>query len=576
MKFLIEVNSTPIEVEEGQTLLSALREYGFKVPTLCHMSQFSPTGACRLCVVEVEGKRDLITSCSYPVEAQMKVKTNSQRVIKARKSLVELLLSNHPDDCLYCVRNGNCELQWLAEDLNVKERKYFGPKNMNFPDNSSASVFRDPAKCVLCSRCVRVCEELQLVTAIDFISRGTQTTINSAFNKGLNVSSCISCGLCITVCPTAALVDISHIEKVQAALENKNKQVAFFISPSVIASLGEFFDIKPVADIGRKIAAALKKAGVHKVFDGGFAYDVNIIEETTLLLNHINENKNFPLISSNCPAWINYVEEFREDLIPYLSTVKSPQQILGSCLKNYYAKRNRMKPEDIFAVSVTSCVGNKFEASREEMTHKGISEVDAVLTVREFLRLLRTLGLDIRSIEPQDFDEPFNQSTAAGYQMCYSGGKAEAVAYEAFSRLNTNSLEKFRFNLPKINKNKRESKVKVNDTTIGFAWVGGIVQAEEYVNQLQKDAANEIHYLEVMACPGGCVAGGGQPVHHDTNKYNNRKKTCQELEKTCSLGRAGENPLLKAFFASTFNSDPIPIVSGLSIHTGFNKRIVLK
>ncbi len=229
MEFQIEINNKQILVEEGETLLSALRRNAFRIPTLCHMNRFSPTGACRLCVVEVLGKRDLITSCSHPVEEGMRVRTNSPRVIKARKSLVELLLSNHPDDCLYCQRNGHCELQWLAEEMNVKERRFFGKKNTWYPDYSSTSVARDPAKCVLCSRCVRICEEVQRVTAIDFISRGNQTRVNSAFNKGLNESSCIHCGQCIQVCPTAALLDISHVEKVQAALSKDKKQVIFFI-----------------------------------------------------------------------------------------------------------------------------------------------------------------------------------------------------------------------------------------------------------------------------------------------------------------------------------------------------------
>lgn len=575
MQFPIEVNNTFIKVEEGQTLLTALRQNGFKVPTLCHMNNFSPTGACRLCVVEVEGKRDLITSCSYPVEREMKVKTNSPRVIRARKSLVELLLSNHPDDCLYCERNGNCELQWLAEDLNVKERKFFGKKTHKFPDNSSSSVFRDPAKCVLCSRCVRVCEEVQLVTAIDFIGRGTHTKVNSAFHKGLNVSSCISCGQCIMVCPTGALLDISHIEKVQAAIDNKKKQVVFFVSPDAVASVAEHFGLKPVKELGGIIAAVLKKIGAHKVFDLGLGCDINIMEETNLLIDNLKKGNEMPLLSSDCPSWVKYVEEFRSDLIPSLSTAKSPQQVFGSLLKGHYAETQKIKPEMVYAVGVMPCVANKFEASREEMTHKGISEVDAVLSVREFIRLLRTYGLNIRNMEPTPFDEPFNQSTAAAWKMGYTGGKAEAVAHEVFAQLNKNNKESFKFTLPKNQSGKKETKISVNGTTLGFAWVSGIAEAEAYLNQLKLEGRSDIHYVEVMACPGGCAGGGGQPIHFDQDKPRNRKKTCQEMEKLNVLKRASENPAMDLLY-TVLSSIPGQGNPKETFHTSFSVREILK
>ena len=575
MEFQIEVNNTLIAVEEGETLLMALRRNGFKVPTLCHMNDFSPTGACRLCVVEVEGKRDLITSCSYPVEKGLKVKTNSQRVMRARKSLVELLLSNHPDDCLYCERNGNCELQWLAEEMNVKERKYFSPKNPYFPDNSSSSVFRDPAKCVLCSRCVRMCEEVQLVTAIDFIDRGNKTKVNSAFHKGLNVSSCISCGQCIMVCPTGALVDISHLEKVQAAMDNKNKEVIFFVSPSVTASVAEFFGMKPAKGLGEMIASILKKAGARKVFDLGLGCDVNIIEESKQLIGHLDKGHSMPMLSSCCPAWVKYVEEFRTDLIPFMSTAKSPQQLFGSLLKDQYALEMGKKPESIFTVSVMPCVGKKFEAAREEMTHKGISEVDAVLTVREFLRMLRSFGLDIRRTEPEPFDAPYNQSSAAAWKMGYSGGKAEAVAYEIFQQLKQGNHDTFKFILPKNLLAKKETKVTVNGRTLGFACVSGIMEAENYLKQLQEEGRTDIHYVEVMGCPGGCAGGGGQPISYMHDKPRNRKKMCQDMEKVSPFKSAGQNAQTDALYTG-LKALPGQGKAKELFHTGFKKRDVLK
>lgn len=572
MNFQIEVNNTLIDVQEGQTLLTALRGHGFKVPTLCHMNQFSPTGACRLCVVEVEGKRDLITSCSYPVEPGMKVKTNSQRVIHARKSLVELLLSNHPDDCLYCERNGNCELQWLAEDMNVKERKYFGKKTHYHPDNSSTSIFRDPAKCVLCSRCVRVCEEVQLVTAIDFIGRGTQTKVNSAFHKGLNVSSCINCGQCLMVCPTGALVDISHLEKVQAALDN-NKQVIFLISPAAIASIGEFYGLKPSAHLEGIIAASLKKMGAHQVFNLGVSNDINIKEESNLLIQHIENHSGMPLFSSDCPAWIKYVEVFRPELIPFLSTVKSPQQIFGSIMKDPAASLQGMNPDSIYTVGIMPCVAKKFEASREEMTHKGISEVDAVLTIREFIRLVRAYGIDMRNVPAEAFDEPYHLGSAAAWKMGYSGGKAEAVAFEVFNHLNKNSREKFKFTMPKSLSGKKETRIVVNGQSLGFAWVNGIAEAEAYISQLHEDGRTDIHYIEVAGCPGGCAGGGGQPISQQADKWRSRKKICMEMEKLNHIKTAGENPALDHLYTgSTEQQESIRKL----FHTRFAPRKVLK
>lgn len=539
MDFDIEVNNRRIGVQEGETLLTALRRNGFKVPTLCHMNRFTPSGACRLCVVEVEGKRDLITSCSHPVETGMRVFTNSKRVIRARKSLVELLLSNHPDDCLYCQRNGNCELQWLAEEMNVKERKFFGEKNQQFPDHSSTSVFRDPAKCVLCARCVRMCEEIQLVTAIDFISRGNTTSVNSAFHQGLNVSSCINCGQCIMVCPTAALLDISHLEKVQAALENPRKKVVFSISHSVIASVAEQFGIKQHKALGDNISAALKKCGAYKVFTLGFGCDLNVMLEARQLKDTLGKSVSLPLLSSCCPAWVRYLESFRPEWLGGLAEVKSPQQLFGAVLKN--EGLDGINPEDIYHVSVMPCVGKKFEASREESTHKGIAEVDAVLTIREFLRMVRTHGLDLGNIEGESPDQPFGTGSSAAWKMGYSGGKAEAVAAELY-RLSGDHAEPFKFSVPKNIAGKRESRVRIGKDHIGFAWVSGIAEADAYIESLLKDRRSDIHYVEVMGCPGGCAGGGGQPVSRHPDKPRNRKKICQEMERLSPDVVAGTNP----------------------------------
>ncbi len=548
MECKITVNNKTIVAREGGSLLSALQQNGFKIPTLCHMNRFSPTGACRLCVVEVEGKRDLITSCSYPVEEGMKVSTNSQRVIRARKSLVELLLSNHPDDCLYCQRNGHCELQWLAEEMNVKERKYFAGKLSDFPDYSSTSVARDPAKCVLCSRCVRICEEVQLVTAIDFISRGNQTKVNSAFRKGLNVSSCIHCGQCIQVCPTAALVDISHLEKVQAALAS-GKKVTFAISPSVIASLTAELRLKPKDMVINRLTAALKRLGASMVFDMGTAIDINVMEEARQLAERIqNKEEKLPMLSSCCPSWVRYVGDARPHMSDHLAKVKSPQHIAGSLIKKVYAKDNDIPADDIYTVTVMPCVAKKYESSWEQNTHKGIAEVDSVLTVRELFRLLRSFGLSLEHMEEEKPDAPFSQSSAAAFKPGYSGGKAEAVARELFRIMGGKNKESFRFLQPKNLAGKREIHITIGRNTVGFAWVSSIAEAEKYLRELEDEKRDDIHYLEVMACLAGCAGGGGQPISRGFEQVRTRKKICIDMEKSGKPGHAAENPLAMKLF----------------------------
>lgn len=575
MEIQIDVNGRQISVREGDTLLTALRSHGFKIPTMCHMNRFSPTGACRLCVVEVEGKRDLITSCSFPVEPGMKVRTNSQRVMRARKSLVELLLSNHPDDCLYCIRNGHCELQWLAEELNVKERKYFGEKNTSYPDYSSTSVARDPAKCVLCSRCVRICEEVQLVTAIDFISRGNQTKVNSAFNKGLNVSSCIHCGQCIQVCPTAALTDISHIEKVQAALGNARQRVVFMISPGAAASVAVELKWKSSEGLAGRLAAALRSCGAYRVFDMGFASDLNIMEEARLLLDHIRDGNQGPMFSSCCPAWVRYTEEFREEWLDRLASAKSAQQIMGTLVKTVYAPQSEIDLDTIFTVAVTPCVANKYESSREENTHRGTSEVDAVLTVRELFDFLRSYGLDLQQLDEEPLDEPFELSSGFAWKVGYTGGKAEAVARELHRMWPDEGKEDFKFSLPKNQAIKRETKVKIGNREIGFAWVSSMEEAESYLQEIKESGRDDIHYVEVMACLGGCAGGGGQPISRGFEKPLARKRICVEVDKGHSLKSAWDHPGIRSFYKEHKSGRPAG-QAGEWLETKFRKRSDLK
>src|SRR5512133_1139670 len=352
MVFSIEVNNREITARKGETILSALQRSGIRVPTICSMKDFSPTGACRMCVVEVEGKNNLVPSCSYPVEEWMKIYTHSPRVIKARKTIVELLLSDHPDDCLYCERNGNCELQRLAEELSIRERRIPGSKTKYKLDKSSPSIIREPSKCILCGRCVRVCEEIQGISTLDFAHRGSNTSIATAFGKDLNFSSCIHCGQCVVICPTGALIERVEFPELEQQLHDPKKVVVVQYSPSVPVTLSEEFELKTGKDWPGILNALLRKIGFDLVLETAFGSDLNIMEVTGELITKIRNKETMPVLSSCCPGWVKHLEQSKPELIPLLSTTKSPQQLMGSLIKTRLSELNGWKPENIFSVAI--------------------------------------------------------------------------------------------------------------------------------------------------------------------------------------------------------------------------------
>ncbi len=526
----IEVNGLPIKARQGETVLSALRHNGMVIPTLCHMKRFSPTGACRLCVVEVDGKKDLMTSCSLPVENGMRVHTNTSRVVSARKLVLEVLLANHPDDCLYCERNKNCELQNLADELNTRERVFFGDKRRHFPDRRSSSVMRDPAKCVLCSRCVRVCEEVQYVNALDFIGKGKKTMVGPSYNKALNASSCINCGQCIISCPTGALGDISHIEKVNAAIENTTKEVLFVVSPVVVASLVQHFDLKENQSSRGIICSALRRLGATKVFDLSEAIFWNIAKESEILRQNLSARGSATLFSSCCPSWV----QFARNNMPYLSSsismVKSAPQAMGNYLKTKYCAENNFQAENMVIVALMPCVASKYEASLKSNSINGVSEIDAVLTTRELIRFMRTSGIEIGSLSESAFDQPFNETNSLSWKTGYSGGKTEAVAKVLFNH-EKGLKDEFKFYIPKNQNYLKETRLSFKKKTVNFAWVSGIKNAKNFIDSIQDNQRTDIDYIEVMACPGGCAGGGGQQVSPHSENVVARKKICQAFEK---------------------------------------------
>ena len=573
MIFDIEVNNKIIKAKKGETILSALSRNGIKVPTLCHMEDLPPSGACRICVVEVEGQDNLVPSCAQPVEEWMKIKTHSPKVIKARKTIVELLLSNHPDDCLYCERNGNCELQKLSVELNVLERRISGKKGMQKADRSGSSIKKKKKKCILCGRCVRVCEEVIGVTAIDFVKRGNRSEITTSFGKGINLSSCINCGQCIMVCPTAALYERDHLPEIIDSLNNPEKHVVIQYSPTISVSLAEEFGVKAGKDINGMLNAALRKIGFNKVFDSSFAADVNTIEVARQLHKRIQNNENMPMYSSCCPSWVKYVEQTHPELIPNLSSVKSPQQIMGSLIKGYYAENQGISPENIYTVAVMPCIAKKFEAQREEMTVKGITDVDAVLTTRELARLIRLYGIDIMNIESELADTLLGTRSSSGKLYAVSGGVAEAVARTTYNLFSESDMINFKIQELRVqNKNRKEYKLKVADKEINFVAVSDMINAEKLISEI-KSGKSDFQFVEVMACPGGCVNGGGQPIPARKEDIKARIKCIYDVDDKESIKFAHKNPQLNEIYKSFQDNEEENNLQKL--HTVFNEREVL-
>ncbi len=566
----IEVNGKPVDAKPGEMLLDTLKRAGVKVPTLCYMEGLFPSGACRMCVVEVEGQRTLIPSCACPVADGMKVQTHSPRAILARKTIVELLLANHPDDCLYCVRNGSCDLQGLAEELGVRQRRYAGRKNEYFVDTSSPSIVRDPEKCILCGRCVRVCEEIQGVSAIDFIGRGSKTRVGTTFNYGLNVSNCINCGQCIMVCPTGALHEQSHIKEVMDALSDPDMIVVGQHAPAVSVTLGEEFGLKPGADVDGLMTAALRQLGFKYVFDTSFTADLTIMEEGSELVKRIKEGGTLPMLTSCSPGWIKFVEQEYPDFIPNLSSCKSPQQMMGALIKSFFAARKGVDPKKIFSVSIMPCTAKKFEMNREEMIHDGVSDIDAVLTTRELARIIRMRGIDLNTLSPDSADTPFGERSTAGKLFGATGGVMEAAIRSAYYLLTGTELGELKVQAVRGLDGIKEAKVMIGKLEVCVAVVSGLQNAAKVLDDVRAGRRN-LHFIEVMTCPGGCIAGGGQPYHTDLDAVRGRLQALYAIDRNERLRVSHANTDVERLY-DEFLGQPLGEMSHRLLHTHYAKR----
>jgi NADP-reducing hydrogenase subunit HndD len=537
----IEINGQKVEANKGETILEAAKRAGFNIPTLCYMENFSPTGACRICVVEVDGARSLVPSCAYPVADGMKIKTHSSRVIVARKTIVELLLATHPDDCLFCVRSGDCKLQELAHDLGIRQRRFTGAKNQYQPDTSSPAIIRDPDKCILCGKCVRVCEEVQGVGAIDFIKRGASACVATAFDEGMNISSCIFCGQCIKVCPTGALRETSHIKRVLDALHDPEKFVVVQHAPSVSVALGEDLGIKAGTDVCGKMHSALRRLGFDRVFDTSFSADLTIMEEGTELVDRVTNGKPLPLLSSCSPGWVKFLEQFYPEFIPNISSCKSPQQMLGAIIKSYFAEKQKIDPAKIFSVSIMPCTAKKFEADRPEMKHDASTpDIDAVLTTRELARVLKIHGIDLDKMPNEAADTPFGQRSTAGKLFGASGGVAEAAVRSVYFLLTGQELGIRELDALRGPDPIKIAHLDIGDLKVGVAVVSGLGNARKILDEI-KDGRDDIHFIEVMTCPGGCINGGGQPLGTEPDAVMKRMQALYKIDRSEELRVSHKN-----------------------------------
>jgi NADH-quinone oxidoreductase subunit G len=568
-KATITLNGRPVAIENEKNLLEVIRKANIDLPTFCYHSELSVYGACRLCIVEIDGM-GVQTSCSIKAAPGMVIRTHTDRLRKMRRIYLELLLANHHQTCTTCVKSSMCKLQDLAARMGVTDVRFKTTQGVKPIDRSNPSLVRDPNKCILCGDCVRACEEMQGIGAIDFANRGAGTTVTPAFGKELKQVDCVYCGLCASVCPTGAITPKSEIDDVWSAIGNPKKVVAVQIAPAVRVALGEMFGLDAGQVTTGKIVAALKMLGFDKVYDTSYAADLTVLEETSEFLARKIEGKKLPQFTSCCPAWVKFAEQYLPDFLPNLSSCRSPQQMFGSLAKRTLPEQLKIETGDLFLVSIMPCTAKKFEARRPEFKTDGIPDVDAVLTTQELGRMIRQAGICFNELTPDSLDMPMGFKTGAGVIFGATGGVTEAVLRYAAEKLTHVKNENAEFVEVRGLDGVREQVMTLGDITLNIAIVHGLKNARTLAEAIRK-GERSYDFIEVMACPGGCISGAGQPVTFDPKARARRAEGLYNADKTLQLHAAQDNPYLQKCYRETLGQIGGPTAHAW-LHTKYKNR----
>lgn len=572
----LTINNLNVIVKEGTTVLEAAESVNIKIPRLCYyefpgMPKVNRIASCRVCVVEIEGRRNLAPACATVVAEGMVVKTNTPKAIKARRTMVELLLSDHPNSCLYCAKNNNCDLQKIAADLNIRQVRFEGATSVYKEDVSSFSLKKDLEKCIMCRRCEVTCNEVQTCRVLSAVGRGFEVVVSTAFNLPQNQTACTYCGQCVSVCPTAALTGISYIDEVWSAINNPEKTVIVQTAPAVRVGLSEEFDLPDGEPITGKLVAGLRMLGFDSVFDTDFAADLTIMEEAKELIERVSKNENLPILTSCCPGWINFIEHNFPDLLHIPSSCKSPQQMFGAIAKTYYAKKIGIEPKNLIVVSVMPCLAKKYECKRDEFSNEGVPDVDYVITTRELSYMLREAGIDIRNLQDESYDNPLGESSGAGVIFGVTGGVLEAALRTAYEQITKKELKEVNFTDIRGLNGIKEATIDIDGLKLNVAVTSGLGNARKVLEKIQSGEA-KYHAIEIMACPGGCINGGGQPFKHgDMSLIEDRMRGIYEEDRNSKYRKSHENPEIQKLYQE-FLGEPGSHKAHELLHTEYFKK----
>ena len=571
----LTIDNQKIKVPEGTTILEAAKQAGIDIPTLCFLKEINEVGDCRMCIVEVEGRRGFATSCIQTVEEGMVVHTHTQNVLEARHVILDLIISNHAKDCLTCTRSGNCELQMLATKFNVLNVEFPGEMTKHKVDDLSPSIVRDFNKCILCRRCVAACKNVQHIGAIDVINRGFESCISTVGDCSLNNVNCTFCGQCIEACPTGALHEKESINDVWAKLKDPDTYVVVQTAPAVRVALGEEFQMPIGTNVAGKMVTALKRLGFDKVFDTNTGADFTIMEEANEFVKRFKKNDNLPMMTSCCPAWVKYIESYEPDLLPHLSSCKSPHQMFGALIKSYYANKMGINPEKIYTVSVMPCIAKKFERQRPEMQNDGLWDVDNVITTRELSRMIKQANIEFTKLEDSEFDAPMGEATGAGAIFGTTGGVMEAALRTAQDTLTGKSLDKIEFEQVRGGKGIKKATIEIAGKPIKVVAASGLSNARKILDEIKSGKA-DYQFVEIMACPGGCIMGGGQPIkssktRSEVDVRKLRADSIYSIDEKSTIRKSHENPVLKKIYEE-YLEEPGSYRAEKLLHTNYRKR----